>query len=63
MSTTRLYVVADTQGKAVALIEAPNAAQAARHFLSKNYTVKYAEQLDVLKAVESGLAMQKAGEE
>lgn len=53
--TKRLYVIADAEGATVALVNSVSAAQAARHYLLKNFSVKYAEQHDVFAAAKAGL--------
>jgi len=71
---TRLYVVNErgvtnpetgetAADKPVALINAQNAAQAAKHFLHRKYAVTFAEQRDVFAAAKAGVEIETAAEE
>lgn len=58
---TRLYVATDNVTKEpVALIRAGNASQAHRHLAQKKFTVAYAEQADIVKAVKAGIEEETA---
>lgn len=63
---TRYYVVVQknaedsSEGEPVALIDAGNASQAARHFVEKNFAVRFAEQPDVFAAACKGIKPEKA---
>lgn len=65
---TRYYVVTPKEGKdgkepePVALIDAQNVQQAARHFVEKNFTVEFAEQPDVFKAATLGIKPERVAE-
>jgi len=66
---TRLYLVtekvpasedAPAHDKPAALILAKTPAGALKHFTASKYSVKYAEQMDMLAAVEAGIKPQAA---
>jgi hypothetical protein len=57
----RIYMVTDrTTHQPVALIKASNPAQAARFHHEKCFSVDYADQLDMFKAVKADLAIEEA---
>jgi hypothetical protein len=62
-NSTRHYIVRSKDtGDPIALIDAPSVAAARSHFVSRTYTVAYAEQKDVMQAVKAGIEPEKAGD-
>jgi len=61
--STRHYIVRSKEtGDPIALIDAVSVAAARSHFVSRPYTVAYAEQGDVVAAIKAGIEPEKAGE-
>lgn len=61
MSTTRIYLVRENiDEKPCALIRASSAAQAARHYVMRNYDVSVPSQDDLIAAVGTGLSVEDA---
>lgn len=61
--STRHYIVRSKEtGDPIALIDAVSVASARSHFVSRTYTVAYAEQKDVMEAMKAGIEPQKAGD-
>lgn len=58
--TTRLYIVHDADNNPVALVRAISVAAASRYIAQKKFTVSYAEQEDMFRAVKAGLEEESA---
>jgi hypothetical protein len=57
---TRYYTIVSRETKKpVALVDCQNASQAARHFVEKNFEVRFAEQPDVFEAACEGIKPEK----
>lgn len=69
--STRLYVVRDLtaqvgdgeQSPIVALVRGTGVPQVTRHMADKSFSVKYAEQGDIIAAVKAGVEEEFAGTE
>lgn len=64
MSTaaTRIYIArAKAEGVPPRLIDAPNAAQAARHIVRTSISIDVATQQDIVAAMKAGIEVESAG--
>ena len=60
---TRIYLISRTDGTASAIVRASSQAAAVRHVTRSAYTVRVADQDDLVTAISAGLKVQEAGDE
>ena len=62
-TTSRPYIILDTQTDEVRIVRAPNAAQALRHAVRTRFSVRPAKADDLLELLPAGAVVETAGEE